>query len=881
MSHKFIFPQMFDVRPRDKAGDLDLEKIKKIAKILNLKINEPLNEIILSERTIDLKNQLPGIYVESELSEKRKRKVKKSAEIERGMSNFDFWPEYYKETDLTQSQAEILSVLEMVEATDQAFKNPVDEENVAEIEEDEGQGEELIYGIPVRAVGPTIEGSITVEVAGVKKIPETVESEELFFREPEVNHESQPELTLEYERPIPRWLQQKESEFSLHNEIIAPELLLNKRPKIYSFKWQKAKKPILIFTAAAVLIFSFFPIFSWFNKVLVAKNEALNSGMAAYQSLINAKGSLEQFNFVQAEKDFKTANDYFSAADSQIRGAAGWLVFVLERIPGVTYFSSRTKLVKVGQDMSEAGQSFASIASLFGNISLNLSKSNQNPPPMPNNLTQAKNYLEDGLRLLVSAKQNLEDIKISSLPKDIQPNLVSLQDYMPQIVETAALALDWTDNFLKILGHENAKKYLLIFQNNAEARPTGGFVGTYGILDLDQGQIKNLFIDGIYNPDGQLKEKIIPPAPIQKVSTAWSTHDANWFADFPISAQKIMWFYEKTGGPTVDGVISLTPTVIERLLEITGPIQMPEYGVVLDSKNFVDVTQYEAEVNYDKTLNQPKKILANFAPKFIDKIAQEIENNNLEVLKTINQSLKEKHILVYFSDQDLEQFVKQQEWGGEILSASGDYLAIVNTNINGFKTDRVVKEDIKYVSEIYKDGSIINTVSVTRRHQGGKYDWYNKVNADYLRVYVPKGSELLFASGQTREDVKPPIDYYQAGFKPDPDVLAIEQSMKIDVASGTQIFEESGKTVFGNWVYVSPGESATLIYKYCLPFKLNTSRPVNFSLTAQKQSGSIGSSFSAQFLLPQNCRIVSGNTNIDTDLEVDRKVEFNLQCVNQ
>ncbi|HCX28112.1 MAG TPA: hypothetical protein DHI91_03160, partial [Candidatus Portnoybacteria bacterium] len=54
--------------------------------------------------------------------------------------------------------------------------------------------------------------------------------------------------------------------------------------------------------------------------------------------------------------------------------------------------------------------------------------------------------------------------------------------------------------------------------------------------------------------------------------------DANWFADFPSSAKKIMSFYEKAGGSTADGVISLTPTIIERLLSMTGPIEMPAYN---------------------------------------------------------------------------------------------------------------------------------------------------------------------------------------------------------------------------------------------------------------------------------------------------------------
>lgn len=914
MAYRNVFSQMFDVRPRKETGDLDLEKIEKIVGILNLKAEGWLAEVVPKEKIIDLKNQPLGIYVENEpIKKRRKRKARlasgenkdslsyltPSLSEERGR---DFWPEFYQE--IAPSQEEIISILEMIEATDQALKKQdggeIKDKESAGAAVEESLGDETFFEIPIKAVELTVEAPAVEQAVSAEEAPESAESsEQVFLGEDEsrdlksqfsdwVLHQvydlpqtpsaddSLLALASKDEPLAPQRLASEDAAFPLPNEMIAPELLLlDNKPRI-TLNWRRLKKSLLVLAAATVLVLALVPLFGWFSRTSAAKNEALNSSLAAYGSLIKAKESLSQLNFSQAEKDFKAAHDYFSAADSQIRGAAGWLVFILERIPGVSYFSSRTKLIQAGEDLSQAGQSFAGIASLFSNASLTFSKDSQSAP-MSENLTRAKSYLEDGLRLLVSAKQNLQDIKISSLPKDIQPQMVLLEDKMPQIIATAALALDWSDRFLEILGHKRAKKYLLIFQNNAETRPTGGFIGTYGILDLDQGQIKNLFIDGIYNPDGQLKEKIVPPAPIQKVSTAWSTHDANWFADFPLSAQKIMWFYEKTGGETPDGVISLTPTVIERLLEITGPIEMPEYGVVLDSKNFVDAAQNEIEVNYDKTLNQPKKILADFAPRFIDKVAQEIKNNNLEILKTINQSLEEKHILVYFGDEKLEQFTRQQGWAGEILPAPADYLAVVNTNINGYKTDRVIKEDVKYVSEIQADGSILNTVSITRRHQGGEYDWYKKVNADYLRVFVPRGSELLSVNGQTRENVSPPIDYNAAGFKADSDVLAQEQSIKIDEASGTQVFEESDKTVFGNWVYVSPGESVTLMYKYRLPFKLDTSRPIDFSLTAQKQSGSIGSGFSAQILPPQNCRIF-GEKNIQTDLSVDRQITFSLGC---
>ena len=82
--------------------------------------------------------------------------------------------------------------------------------------------------------------------------------------------------------------------------------------------------------------------------------------------------------------------------------------------------------------------------------------------------------------------------------------------------------------------------------------------------------------------------------------------------------------------------------------------------------------------------------------------------------------------------------------------------------------------------------------------------------------------------------------------------------MHIDPESGTRISEESGKTVFGNWVYVSPQESVTVQYVYRLPFQLDvqaSGKPLAFSLLTQKQSGTIGSEFSETLHYPKEWNV--------------------------
>lgn len=628
-------------------------------------------------------------------------------------------------------------------------------------------------------------------------------------------------------------------------------------------KKERTPRSFLWFILSGLLISLIIPSLAWLSQGILVKEGVMNNSWSAYQNLLSAQESLGQFDWQKASQSFGLARADFLQAEGEIQQLGQLTLSILQNLPGGSLVSSGSHLVKVGENLSQAGQNLASTINVFSYNHLFGLLESESSETINSSLTEIMSTgqanLIQALKQIKTANQELSQVEIDSLPQAIQPSIVSLSDKLPLVEELLAEASNYSEALISLLGHDNPRQYLLLFQNNSEMRATGGFIGTYGLLTLDQGEIDQLLIDGVFNADGQLHEKIIPPRPIQKISTAWSMHDANWFADFPTSAEKISWFYEKTGGPTVDGVISFTPTVVERLLKLTGPIAMPDYQLTLNSENFVELIQYKVEIDYDPELNRPKKILADFTPLFIDKLTQLTAAEKKEALSIIFNCLNQKHILAYCRDDNLKDWLLEEGWSGQLLETDKDYLSVVSSNINGYKTDRLVEETIEHQTDIQPDGSIIDTLTIRRRHQGGEtdYDWWNQVNANYLRVYLPQGSQLISATGQTREIYQPPLDYQTNNFQADPLVARIEAGMTIDPESGTRIFEENGKTVFGNWLYVSPGRTVTLTYQYKLPFKIDPNRSNDsYSLLIQKQSGSLGSQFSHQLTFPEDWQIV-------------------------
>jgi hypothetical protein len=174
--------------------------------------------------------------------------------------------------------------------------------------------------------------------------------------------------------------------------------------------------------------------------------------------------------------------------------------------------------------------------------------------------------------------------------------------------------------------------------------------------------------------------------------------------------------------------------------------------------------------------------------------------------------------MVYAKNENMEAELESFGLSGKLkdISEITDYLMLIDTNIAGQKTDGKIIKEISHVSEIASDGSIVNTVKITRRHTGVKGALFSGVrNVNYLRLYVPQGAELLEATGFTA----PPGEFFKPvreGYSPDKDLKRVEGSVYVEPKSGTRVNNEFGRTVFGNWIMVDPGREATVIFKYRL-----------------------------------------------------------------
>ncbi len=380
----------------------------------------------------------------------------------------------------------------------------------------------------------------------------------------------------------------------------------------------------------------------------------------------------------------------------------------------------------------------------------------------------------------------------------------------------------------EVLGLYEPKTYLVLFLNNTELRPGGGFIGVYATIRVDKGEVEVLRVEGTEKIDHQTPASWNPVAPeilsdhlnVDK----WYFRDSNWSPDFRLSSQKSLEFYRGEQGIAsgdIDGVIGITTTVLEELLRITGP--MTVQGINFTADNVIEKLEYEVEYGYDDrglNFSERKQIIEPFMNELISHVKQDIFKN-LNVYKKVGEELiEQKHIMAYSLDTELQKSIEEFHLEGGMKEVDGDYLMWVDANLAALKTDHAIDRNLNYTitarpaAHETEDTWYVGTATMTYNHTG-VFDWRTSRYRTYARVYVPLGSKLISHSGSMAWD---------------------RSNEPGEVDQGI----ENGKQWFGAFISVEPGQTKSLSFSYALPGSIRDEvKNSAYTLFVQKQLGTI------------------------------------------
>lgn len=580
--------------------------------------------------------------------------------------------------------------------------------------------------------------------------------------------------------------------------------------------WHRTVRPSLALAVVAVLVISV-PLLAvrWVQNVVADSQHMATAGESGLQQLQSGLEAAADLDFATAQADLQAARKTFADLGAELAGKPSWLFEVAKALPGSAGAAGHSRdLAAAGEAMAAGGEALS--ASL---TSLQLS----GDEPITEQLVTLGSQLDVARGRLAEAARLLRDVPPQAVPEPYRERFAAVQTLLPSAVQTLDTFSQVADFSYSFLGGDGPKTYLVLSQNPNELRGTGGFLGGLAVVTVDHGKIQKLDMPGggPYDLEAAQKVRVAGPKPLRLLRDGgWYIWDANWWPDGPTSLDKVEWFWKNSDGRPVDGVLTVSAHAFADLLAVTGPIEMPAYGKTITSENFIVETQQSVELEYDREENKPKQFLADLTPLLLEKLFRQRGPQLVSALGSVHESLAAGRILLRLHDGELQARAHAWGWDGAVRPADGDYLMLVDTNIGGGKTDGSIAVDVAHRAEIQADGSVVDTVRVTRTHRGTPGDPFTGVtNVDYLRLYVPEGAELLSADGfspEVEQQLKDPLP----GSLRDPDVASAEDGALRDEVSGTRITRELGKTTFGNWVVLPVGETRTVELRYRLPQRL-------------------------------------------------------------
>lgn len=531
-----------------------------------------------------------------------------------------------------------------------------------------------------------------------------------------------------------------------------------------------------------------------------------------------------------ADKELKKTRESLKDTQNKLN-----MLFVMRFIPGLNiYYNDTRHLVKAGfyglnaaDVFIESIKPYADVLGLKGQGSFVGGTAEQRIETAVKTMGKVTPRIDDIAVDLKLAQKEIDHVNPKDYPSFIAGGKVREgMATLRTLADDGTVFIDEARPLIKVLpsllGEPKEKKYLILFQNDKEIRPTGGFLTAYAIFRVDKGIVHVENSEDIYTLDDSIRNKPKAPEPIAtylpKVPD-FNLRDSNLSPDFQQSMKTFREMYKTAGRyKEVDGIIALDTHVLVSVMNILGDIQVngTTYSTKVDERCKCPQVIYALEESADRPIGDFR---SSSRKSIIGDLMYEIMNKAFSsspklywgpLVQTGFSEIAKKHVLFSLNNPDAQKGLLAVNAGGKIVPYDGDYFHLNEANFGGAKSNLFVDQNITQEYKIASDGTITKTVTVNYKNPYAPSDCnlergglcLNAPWRDWFRIYVPKGSKLQDSSGS-------------------------EIKMKT--------YDELGKTVFEGFLTVRPLGIGRLTLVYTLPFKLKKGSPLTFMI--QKQPG--------------------------------------------
>ena len=496
-------------------------------------------------------------------------------------------------------------------------------------------------------------------------------------------------------------------------------------------------------------------------------NHLLNVKNLITISKSDPMASLDVKKLQQAQTEFKLAQaDFVQLQDLTNRSDV--LALLQEFSPDyANKLLMARHLVRVALDVTQMGQEVSGVAIMGAGLIHSSPLANGVTKPLVSvaDIASIDGAIIHALYYIDDIRVQMSQVQMSQVPiSDKQKaQLTSVLSQLPKIQDMLTQGQGLVGLVSWLLGVGQARRFLIQTLDSAELRPSGGFTGQYGVLQIQDGRMGAFSLRDValldYAGNGVELGRQAPPAYSSWMNFGnWGLRDSNLSGDYPTTAQMSMQVFQDEGGGPVDGDISFTPTFIGHILDVTGPIHVAEYNETITSKNLEDRLHYyqqnynaiaiEHQKSNDNSHAARKAFTSLVGKMLLDRVRHLSTKQLLAVVKGALQDIQSHDLEIYFANPQAEQWLSDHGYSGATSSfTKQDGFQVVQANISISKASQYVHTTEHDDVVLDAQGGATHNLTITLNYQQTGpvygYDTY----ADYIRVYTPPNAQFLSGDG--------------------------------------------------------------------------------------------------------------------------------------
>lgn len=300
-----------------------------------------------------------------------------------------------------------------------------------------------------------------------------------------------------------------------------------------------------------------------------------------------------------------------------------------------------------------------------------------------------------------------------------------------------------------MMGAQGERRYLVIFQNTAESRGTGGLPGAFAILTAAQGKVgfQDFGNDAAMagsRASVDLGREYTDDYAQNAPTTTWV--NANLSPHFPYAARIWADSWLRHSGKKVDGVIALGPSAMAGLLAATGPARLAD-GTAVSAANVVDLTERTSYAAIADTL-QRKDFFTEVARATAGKLLGADGQHFAALLSALRTELKAGRVTAWSAHPSEQEELQKENVAGVLPEGRQPFAGLVVNNAAGTKLDYYLDRKLDWeAGQCNRDGrSVLVTVTLANRAPAAALPAYVTQRVDEPPYATRPGDNRLMVS---------------------------------------------------------------------------------------------------------------------------------------